>query len=812
MIIRCPECDHMRSVSESQIPPTAELATCPKCRCRFRFRTLREPGREPDEPGPEASAVGRERGGTAGRRERTAPERRMPERPTPERRTPEKVADAGTGAAQPVAEENAPPSTSRPDALPPLTPPQTPEPPAFPLPAPADAPPANAAPGAETAPSPHISPPPSPQDGAAGDPAASTRAPRESQEPKASHSPVQEPGTPATHLPAPDDPAPPASVLKVREQPRPSAAPAPPNVFVLPPKTFEPLPPPDPAAIPSRVEDGDIWDALEEFADLRAPERSAPPSEPLSPPEARPERAPGTDAAPALDLTAEPTTGPEAAPPGFVTATPFGDGATGQSDAPPEGVAPEARPPERLNAHFAAPEPLARPAATPCADEAAPAAPLHAAAPGMHTSVASEAYSDTGPETGPEAAPALFLTPEEHDAEALLRAAREKARAEREAKVERGMSFLRETPPERPTRDLGRLLDIDENGREKADGASGQDPGQTIPPNGAQAGNAYSAPSPAPDAGSGLGTGLGTGVGPDGKPDAARENNSPHADIAAPLMTAAFVTDGEERIPPGGAEDAAPPPERAAQTAQTDRAATDARGGARMEISFLIPGQRSEEEPLQEAGTPPEENTFPHNVREKPSIPPEGSGPAWEHPAAHGWFRAFTRTVGEVMFNGPSFFSALSSGGTLGQGYLFFLILGYIAILSGMGWSLAAEALLPGLLPLPPVDSALPLLIIAPVALGFMQLFAAAFIRLILLLFAPDQADFGLIHKIVSYAAAPFVLSVVPFVGPPVASLWFMAELSIGCRKALGLSPALSLAAPLPPALALVAGLAWYFL
>ncbi|MFV0350176.1 MAG: YIP1 family protein [Halodesulfovibrio sp.] len=38
MIIRCPECLFERQVDLSKIPPTAQLATCPKCRFKFRFR------------------------------------------------------------------------------------------------------------------------------------------------------------------------------------------------------------------------------------------------------------------------------------------------------------------------------------------------------------------------------------------------------------------------------------------------------------------------------------------------------------------------------------------------------------------------------------------------------------------------------------------------------------------------------------------------------------------------------------------------------------------------------------------------------
>jgi hypothetical protein len=38
MLIRCPECLFERQVDLSKIPPTAQLATCPKCRFKFRFR------------------------------------------------------------------------------------------------------------------------------------------------------------------------------------------------------------------------------------------------------------------------------------------------------------------------------------------------------------------------------------------------------------------------------------------------------------------------------------------------------------------------------------------------------------------------------------------------------------------------------------------------------------------------------------------------------------------------------------------------------------------------------------------------------
>ena len=40
MMIRCPECEFARSIDETKIPSTAQVATCPRCKVRFRFRNV----------------------------------------------------------------------------------------------------------------------------------------------------------------------------------------------------------------------------------------------------------------------------------------------------------------------------------------------------------------------------------------------------------------------------------------------------------------------------------------------------------------------------------------------------------------------------------------------------------------------------------------------------------------------------------------------------------------------------------------------------------------------------------------------------
>jgi hypothetical protein len=49
MLIRCPECTFTREVDTQNISPRATLATCPKCKARFRFRAL--PQTEDDRDG-----------------------------------------------------------------------------------------------------------------------------------------------------------------------------------------------------------------------------------------------------------------------------------------------------------------------------------------------------------------------------------------------------------------------------------------------------------------------------------------------------------------------------------------------------------------------------------------------------------------------------------------------------------------------------------------------------------------------------------------------------------------------------------------
>ena len=184
----------------------------------------------------------------------------------------------------------------------------------------------------------------------------------------------------------------------------------------------------------------------------------------------------------------------------------------------------------------------------------------------------------------------------------------------------------------------------------------------------------------------------------------------------------------------------------------------------------------------------------------------------WESPEKFGWFGAFFRTIKEVMFNAPDFFRAMPKGGSPAFSFLYFLIHGYLAIIFTLVWR-HATALVLGL-PEFMVDTlALPvLLLLAPVALGFLLLMAAGSMRLMLDLSGYSKTTFSFACKIVAYAVSPLILSVIPFIGPLAGTLWFLFSLALGCRFACGTGWFKAFAAALPTALMIVAGGGFFFI
>ena len=185
----------------------------------------------------------------------------------------------------------------------------------------------------------------------------------------------------------------------------------------------------------------------------------------------------------------------------------------------------------------------------------------------------------------------------------------------------------------------------------------------------------------------------------------------------------------------------------------------------------------------------------------------------WENAAAHGRFKAFLSTIYLVMFRAPSLFSQFTPYGSLAPGYVFFLIMGFFAILTSLLWGKVVAAILPEQAIVLSNQISIPsLLVIIPLALGLMLLFVAGAIRVQLNFLSPGRADFVMAYKIAAYSMAPFILSIVPFVGPTIGVVWFVFCLMLGCRHAFRLSWGLSVFIPLLPSSLLFGALAWYFI
>lgn len=241
------------------------------------------------------------------------------------------------------------------------------------------------------------------------------------------------------------------------------------------------------------------------------------------------------------------------------------------------------------------------------------------------------------------------------------------------------------------------------------------------------------------------------------------------------------------------AEDGSPPEERVERDLEMLRAVTHDR--PLRDLGML------REFPDPEPQSAPED--VPPSRREENAIP-------WENPAGQGWFRGGLETVRGVMFRGPAFFANFPVEGSLTPGFLFFLIMGYLTLFGSFFWTQLMALLIPDLFPPVPRLTNMPVLLLAaPLFLGLMLLFTTGTIRIVARMATSEQVPFALAYRVASYSAAPFVLSVVPLIGPILGACWFTVALLTGCRNALKLSWLTAILAALPPAAVLFGGFVW---
>lgn len=178
----------------------------------------------------------------------------------------------------------------------------------------------------------------------------------------------------------------------------------------------------------------------------------------------------------------------------------------------------------------------------------------------------------------------------------------------------------------------------------------------------------------------------------------------------------------------------------------------------------------------------------------------------WEHPKTYGVFSSLLRTIKNVMFSAPAFFRTMPPAGGMAFAFLFFILHGYLAVMCTTFWVILAAFLfdIPAIAPL---QAAVPsIALFTPVGLSLLLIAATSCTRIFLILFQKQQATFAFTFKLLSYAIAPLVLSVIPFIGPVAGLIWSFVILGTACHHSTGLSPVRSVITTIPTFL-LVLGL-----
>lgn len=181
---------------------------------------------------------------------------------------------------------------------------------------------------------------------------------------------------------------------------------------------------------------------------------------------------------------------------------------------------------------------------------------------------------------------------------------------------------------------------------------------------------------------------------------------------------------------------------------------------------------------------------------------PADSSVPWETPRQLGYWRSFSRTTLWILFQPSSFFASLSKRAALLPALAYFIIFGvfqyvfsvlwtptvmnmmrdrFIAVMGEEAFTHMAENLVTNSL----FGSAI---LFVPFQFTIQIFLLAGILHLLVRVASPRTADFTLTFKVVGYAAAGYILAIVPAAGMFIAPVWFFALLLIGCRHAFSMS------------------------
>lgn len=170
----------------------------------------------------------------------------------------------------------------------------------------------------------------------------------------------------------------------------------------------------------------------------------------------------------------------------------------------------------------------------------------------------------------------------------------------------------------------------------------------------------------------------------------------------------------------------------------------------------------------------------------------------WEHPERYGIIGSLVQTVSRVMFRGKDFFSTIHSRVSSLRPASFYALIGLfqavaayflspnvVELLKSADIDPQKQALMENLLS----GQSFPMVVITTPFIMILQLLIyTAFIYLAIRITNPEKADFPLTLRIIAYASAPMILSIVPYIGGVIGLIWFIFNIFIGIKYALRLT------------------------
>lgn len=188
---------------------------------------------------------------------------------------------------------------------------------------------------------------------------------------------------------------------------------------------------------------------------------------------------------------------------------------------------------------------------------------------------------------------------------------------------------------------------------------------------------------------------------------------------------------------------------------------------------------------------PGDEASFKPGAAQWESRAPSPAVP-WEHIRAQGLLKAFGRTVFQAVFHPGRFFSSLAAPRPLGLALVFYVVVTalqtylfqawmHIFPAGAVGFDLSSAHAL--------YADAGPLLVIlaAPLVWLVFLVAAAGASFVVLRLISGRAVSLPALMRIMAYASAPMLLSVIPFIGTILGQIWAMVLFLFGCRRVFGL-------------------------